>query len=258
MQNIPTIHRVGRDQAEQAEGIVIVIDVIRAFTVAAYAFAVGATNLWLVRTVEDAHALRGLDPGALLAGEVGGRLIPGFDLNNSPYMMERANVRGRRIIQRTGAGTQGAVGARHATYLLTTSLATARATARHAAFLSETTGQPITFLPTESNIGNVLRNEDKYCADYIEALITRPEAAADVLIDRIARLHDEGRFSHWGADKDEDFPEGDVEKILSVDCFDFVMAGTAERFSRDGSGEAPVHYIDLRAFHPGTIQPLQE
>ncbi len=46
------IRRVYRGQAEQAEGIVIVIDVIRAFTVAAYAFAGGASGLWLVRTVE--------------------------------------------------------------------------------------------------------------------------------------------------------------------------------------------------------------
>src|SRR5579883_1599931 len=102
MPHTPVFQRVFRDQAEEAEGIVIVIDVIRAFTVAAYAFAEGARELWLVRTVEDALALRELAPDALLAGEIGGRLISGFDLNNSPYMMTRANVRGRRIIQRTG------------------------------------------------------------------------------------------------------------------------------------------------------------
>ena len=35
MLHTPIIYRVEREQAEQAEGIVIVIDVIRAFTVAA-------------------------------------------------------------------------------------------------------------------------------------------------------------------------------------------------------------------------------
>jgi hypothetical protein len=37
-----------RDSAAQARGVVV-IDVIRAFSVAAYAFAGGARGLWLVR-----------------------------------------------------------------------------------------------------------------------------------------------------------------------------------------------------------------
>lgn len=250
MQVTPLFQRVARDQAEEARGIVIVIDVIRAFTVAAYAFAGGAASLWLVRTAAEAHALRNHAPGALLAGEIGGRLIPGFDLNNSPHVMSQANVRGRRIIQRTGAGTQGAVGARNATHLLTTSLATARATARHAASLSQATGLPITFLPTESNHGNVLRNEDKYCADYIEALIIQPENAEEILRDRIARLHTEGRFAHWGPEKDEDFPQGDLEKILAADRFDFAMVGTIAHLAPEQAGLPSVRYVELRAVQP--------
>src|SRR5260221_11956752 len=92
----------------EARGVVIVIDVIRAFTVAAYAFAGGAARFWLVSAVDEAFALREREPRALLAGEVGGRLIPGFDFNNSPSLMAAADVYGRLLIQRTGAGTQGA------------------------------------------------------------------------------------------------------------------------------------------------------
>src|SRR5713101_6748950 len=103
MRNIE-IRRVNRLEAMDARGVVIVIDVIRAFSVAAYAFARGARGLWLVRAVEEAFALREREPEvllsgthpkndkqaqrALLAGEVGGRLIPGFDLNNSPARMQ--------------------------------------------------------------------------------------------------------------------------------------------------------------------------
>src|SRR5438067_3028958 len=99
------ISRVTPLQAAQAHGVVIVIDVIRAFTVAAYAFAGGAHRLLLVRTVEEAHALRTRFPEALLVGEIGGRLISGFDLNNSPSLVAATNVSGRILIQRTGAGT---------------------------------------------------------------------------------------------------------------------------------------------------------
>lgn len=238
MQDAPLIRRVSRGQEEEAAGVVIVIDVIRAFTVAAYAFAGGASDLWLVRTVEEAMTLREYSPEALLAGEIGGRLIPGFDLNNSPHRMAQADVRGRRIIQRTGAGTQGAVGARNAAHLLVASLSNARATASYAARLSRESGLPITLLPTESNSNGILRNEDKYCADYIEALIQSPETAPDLLRDRLARLHAEGRFSHWGESRDEDFPPGDLEKILAVDRFDFAMVGVRKHYKN-------VEYVEV-------------
>lgn len=233
------IHRVYRGQAEQAEGIVIVIDVIRAFTVAAYAFAGGASGLWLVRTVEEALALRECDPGALLAGEIGGRLIPGFDLNNSPDVMSRAEVRGKRVIQRTGAGTQGAVAARNATHLLICSLANARATAHYAAQLSQASSLSITFHPTASNDGGIPRCEDDYCADYMEAILTDSPTSMDLLNERVARLYEADRFRHWGPGKDEDFPEGDLEKILAVDRFNFAMVGTRKEY-------AGFTYIDVR------------
>src|SRR5579884_1159607 len=119
------IERFSRDDVEQAAGIAVAIDVIRAFTVAAYALAGGAARLRLVRTVEEAFALRAIEPDALLAGEVGGILIPGFDLNNSPHLMSHTDVRARTIIQRTGAGTQGAVGAANARRLLVAALVNA-------------------------------------------------------------------------------------------------------------------------------------
>src|SRR5437016_3693601 len=119
------IHRLNFPRAAEARGITVVIDVIRAFTVAAYALAGCASRLWLVRTTDEAFALRGREPGALLAGEIGGRLIPGFDFNNSPALMAAGNIKGRIIIQRTGAGTQGAASAINAAHLLICSLVNA-------------------------------------------------------------------------------------------------------------------------------------
>jgi 2-phosphosulfolactate phosphatase len=81
------IFRLERPEAGEARGIVIVIDVIRAFSVAGYAFAGGARGIWMVREVEEAQKLREREPEAWLIGEVGGRLIAGFQLNNSPSLM---------------------------------------------------------------------------------------------------------------------------------------------------------------------------
>jgi 2-phosphosulfolactate phosphatase len=225
------IQRVHRVQAEQARGIVIVIDVIRAFSVAAYALAGGARALWLVRTVEDALALRQHEPTALLAGEVGGRLIPGFDFNNSPAWMSRANVQGRLLIQRTGAGTQGAVGAINATHLLLCSLVNARATAAYARHLATTTDGLVTLMPTERvGADDPQPMEDSLCADYLEALLTGRADAPDVLADGIERLRASGRLSIFERGF-PDFPLEDVAAFLAADRFDFAMVGVRQQWN---------------------------
>src|SRR2546423_12086530 len=219
------ISRVTPLQAAQAHGAVIVIDVIRAFTVAAYAFAGGASRLWLVRTVEEAHALRAKNPRALLAGEIGGRLIDGFDFNNSPSLIAAADIRGRVIIQRTGAGTQGAVNAVYATHLLLCSLTNARATALYARKLAESAEGLVTLLPTAA-FEDSYQDEDDVCADYLEALLQEREDAAEVLAGGIAYLHSIERFQ-WFEPDTSDAPLADVAAILATDCFNFAMVGTA-------------------------------
>lgn len=216
------IRRVTLQAAAEAQGVVIVIDVIRAFSVAAYAFSGGAQRLWLVRSIEDAFALREREPNALLAGEVGGRLIPGFDFNNSPSLMSAANVNGRLLIQRTGAGTQGAVGAVNATHLLICSLVNAKATAYYAHKLADTTGELITLFPTFSKSDVV--SEDNVCADYLEALLYGQEDAQISLASKISQLEQSGRFDFLKFG-DPDFPFDDIAAILEIDRFDFVMAG---------------------------------
>src|SRR5512134_4014389 len=90
-----------------AAGVVIVIDVIRAFTNAAYAFGRGAKEIYPVSAVEEALELRAAIPDSLVCGEVGGIPPPGFDFGNSPTQTDILDLSGRTLIQRTGAGTQG-------------------------------------------------------------------------------------------------------------------------------------------------------
>jgi 2-phosphosulfolactate phosphatase len=224
------ICRVRLPEAHQARGVVIAIDVIRAFTVAAYAFAGGARCMELVRTVEEAHALRDRDPDALLAGEVGGRLIAGFDFNNSPSLMASRDVRNRRIIQRTGAGTQGAVSAVNASHVLLCSLVNARSTAVYASQLAASGDGIITLLPTASNVNTGLDwNEDEVCADYLQALLTDPEHAPTVLTKGIEHLQTSGRFK-WFEPGSFDAPYEDIASILAVDRFDFAMRGSHKQW----------------------------
>jgi 2-phosphosulfolactate phosphatase len=217
------IRRIDRREAGSATGVVVVIDVIRAFTVAAYALAGGARRLWLVRTVEEAFALREREPDALLAGEIGGRLIPGFDHNNSPARMASADVRGRTLIQRTGAGTQGAVGADRADRILVCSLVNARATARYAAKLAGA-GGTITLMAT-GLMESPEAIEDTICGDYLRALLCEPDAADRVRDDGVHRLRASGRLNMFG-EGETDFPPEDVPAFMAVDRFSFAMEGT--------------------------------
>ncbi len=236
------ISRIDRAEAQEARGVVIVIDVLRAFTVAAYAFAGGARALWLVRTVEEAFALRELEPGALLAGEVGGRLIPGFDLNNSPARMAEAEVAGRLLIQRTGAGTQGAVNAGNAAFLLPCALVNARATALHAQRLAYENDLPISLLPTaytKQGPADFRPLEDDVCADYLEALLRGEPEAPRVLAAGIERLRTSGRLALWEQETGPDFPAADIPKVLATDSFAFAMQGARQQHEA-------ITYIEVR------------
>lgn len=112
---------LGWRNAGEATGHVVVIDVLRAFTTAAYAFAAGIEEIELVATPEEALAR----PGFRM-GEVGGRLIPAFDHNNSPSGLVGRRLSGRAV-QRTSAGTQGVVLATRAESLWLGSLVVAGA-----------------------------------------------------------------------------------------------------------------------------------
>jgi 2-phosphosulfolactate phosphatase len=118
------------DGATRAIGTVAVIDVFRAFTTAAVALANGASSIVMVRTVEEALALRDAGIGEVCMGEVRGRAPDGFDFGNSPFEISTVDFGGKTIIQRTSAGTQGIVAANRAERLYAASFVIAEASVR--------------------------------------------------------------------------------------------------------------------------------
>lgn len=191
--------------AREATGVVVVIDVMRAFTTAAYAFAAGATEIALVASVEEALALRGFR-----MGEVRGRLIPGFDHNNSPSRLMGRPLQGRAVL-RTGSGTRCVAEATRATQIWLGSLVVASATIRALAGENE-----VTFVA--SGVPNE-GEEDVACAELMAARLQgmpyAPESAvAAVRNSRAAATHRTG---------DPDFPSEDVDCATAIDAFDFAM-----------------------------------
>ena len=58
--------------ARRARGIVVIIDVFRAFSTACYTFAQGASSVVAVGEIEEARSLKSNNPGWVLIGERGG------------------------------------------------------------------------------------------------------------------------------------------------------------------------------------------
>lgn len=210
------IERATNETCGAAAGAVVAIDVIRAFTTAAFALAAGARDIVPVGTVEQALELRARFPGALAMGEVGGYPVDGFDFGNSPSALLGQDLAGRRIIQRTSAGTQGLVLSLAAETLFAGSFVCAAATARAIARAAPTS---VTLVATGVFPGRD-GDEDLACADYLAALLRGEPIDTAALIRRV-RDSDAGRiFSN--AD-DPVFPSSDLELCVDVDRFDFAL-----------------------------------
>ena len=104
---------VGFERAPEARGLVVVVDVMRAATVAACLLNQGAAKIIPVRTAAEALLLKREDSSLILIGEDGDP-IPGFDFNNSPTQISGIDFSGKTIIHRTTCGTQGLKLADHA------------------------------------------------------------------------------------------------------------------------------------------------
>lgn len=208
---------VSLDGAADSCGVVVVVDVLRAFTVAAVGLARGATSVRCVATVEEAVAARREFPRSLLMGEVDGRPVPTFDLANSPSHMLRAAVSGRTLIHRSTAGTQGVVrAAPKASALYAASFLSARATALKVATHDS---KEVTFIVTGA--GDDSGDEDQACAEYIAALLNGDRPDPIPYLDRV--LHSRAAQKFLGC-SDPDFPAGDVGLAMALDVVDFALA----------------------------------
>ena len=93
--------------AKKARGLTVVIDVFRAFSMEAYMMAQGADKIIPVGDVDLAYKLKEENPHMILAGERHGKILPGFDVGNSPWELSKMDIAGKTVVHTTSAGTQG-------------------------------------------------------------------------------------------------------------------------------------------------------
>jgi len=226
MPSLPVILKDGISGAAVGSGPVVIIDVLRAFTTAAYAFDAGVKDIVLVGTADEAFFLKQNNPAWLLVGENGGRQIEGFDVGNSPEAIElmgrRGELRGKSLVLRSSSGTQGVVAAARAGAgpILLGSLVVAAATVRWL----ETHGQPATIVAMGS-IDGPDGPEDVACRDYMAALAAgkTPDKAV------VRRTVEQSPAGLMCVDPSCDFKTpGDLARAVAIDKFDFAMVVSVE------------------------------
>jgi 2-phosphosulfolactate phosphatase len=164
----------------------------------------------LVADHEQALALKRDDPSLFLTGEIGGRPIPGFDVGNSPSAIERLDLSGRRVVQRTSSGTQGVSAATAASEIVLGSFVIAEATVRHL----RRSADEVTVVAMGHG-GAETSDEDEACARYIAARLTSTPTDVAAIV---ASLWDDEdpNWPDW-------FPRRDAELACQVDRFDFAL-----------------------------------
>lgn len=203
--------------ARAARGIAVVIDVFRAFSLAAYAFAGGVRTVFPVDDIEKARQLKRQDPSRLLLGERHAQPPPDFDGGNSPAQLTRRDLRGRELIHTTHAGTQGLVNAAQADEVLTGALVNAAAIVR---YIHRQAPEQVTLV----RMGYEARErcmEDDLCAELLAARLRGEpyptmDIAARLRLAPAAKKFFDPACQHYA-------PQADFDLCTAVDCFDFVL-----------------------------------
>lgn len=202
--------------AETAEGITVIIDVFRAFSVACYCFNKGIVKLIPFREYDDALSYENDSYKVVRIGERYGKKLPGFDFGNSPTEIEPETLEGCLVVQTTHAGTQGLVSACNASEVLTGALVNAKATAN---YIKKKRPEKVSLV--RMGLGaSESTEEDDLCADYLESLLLGWEFDETKIKDRLRVSPCAERF----LDPDIPWnPESDFEYCTDINRFGFAL-----------------------------------
>lgn len=219
--------------AVQARGIVVIIDVFRAFSVGCYAYDAGAARIIATAGAEDAFKVKMKYSNAVLVGERNEKKIEGFDFGNSPTEVIKADLRGKTVIHTTTAGTQGLINAVNADVVLAGSFVNSGAIANYIQNINPTQVSLVAMGYRAAEHAE----EDLLCAELIAASIKNQN------VDFLNRINDLQKSSGLRFFKPEniDFsPPTDFFLCTMVNKFNFIL-----KAERRLDGNVDLMRIDL-------------
>jgi 2-phosphosulfolactate phosphatase len=218
--------------ASEARGLTVIIDVFRAFSLACYAYAQGASIIYPVQTVEEAKQMKIENPDFVLIGERHEKKCVGFDYGNSPTHIFNVDFSGKCIVHTTSSGTNGISLAKNASEIITGSFVNAKAIAD---YIKQNNPELVSLVGMGYE-GKRITMEDYYCAQYIHTLIEGKDFDYKTVIEKLrvgdgARLLDPANHEHS--------PASDFDLCLDKDRFPFVL-----RVEKDRNGRNFLNKID--------------
>lgn len=240
MYDINILHLL--EGAKQAEGLTVIIDVFRAFSLECYLYDMGVKLIRPVGTLEEAFSLRNRIQNSILIGERHGKKCDGFDYGNSPSSISKQDVAEKTIIHTTSAGTQGIVNAVHASEIITGSLVNAKAVAE---YIISRQPQKVSLVCMGTE-GIRLAPEDELCAEYIKSILEGREFTD--MDQRVSDLRNHGGEHFFDPDRQNVFPEADFYLCIEYNKFPFVIT-----IEKDEIG-----YLAKRLTSSKILPPLSE
>jgi 2-phosphosulfolactate phosphatase len=207
------------DGARKAQGVTVIIDVFRAFSVDCYAFDAGAARIVATAEVADAFQLKKKYKNSVLVGERDEKKIEGFDFGNSPTEIIKADLNGKTVIHTTTAGTKGLINAINADTILTGSFVNARAIVKYIKSIDP----DYVSLVAMGYRATVSSEEDLLCA---EMLATELNNKSFIIGERIANLQNTSGRRFFNHDNIDFSPPTDFFLCTMINKFDFVLKAT--------------------------------
>lgn len=201
----------GIEGARSAFGTVVVIDIFRAASLAAYALNKGASFLLPVTTKEEAYAFQSVYPDAVLIGEDEGKYIKNFHYGNSPHEIRHAPLRNKIVIHRSTQGTQGIANAKLAQEIIFGSFPVVSAIVNYLSF------QQPSHLSLVALDGP--GSEDEIFADY---LLTKLQKRQPNFSEIVEKLKSHAHAQRFFDDSRPESPKEDFDLCLSLDIFSFI------------------------------------
>ncbi|MDL4843012.1 2-phosphosulfolactate phosphatase [Aquibacillus rhizosphaerae] len=181
----------GRNPPPTVAPFTIVIDVIRAFTVAHFAFLQGANRIFLAESVEQALKMKRDNPALVLAGEVAGLPIEGFDLENSPTKLQNQDLIGETLVLKTTNGVRATLNCLSSNHVFVTGFSNAKRTALYVKErIAEEKLDAVNVIASHPS-----GDDDLACAEYIKSIIDGSNSiSTEEVINRIKQSHVADKF----------------------------------------------------------------
>lgn len=199
--------------AKKAEGLVVIIDVLRAATTACCLLEKKPSAIILARDIEKALEIKKKDPEVVLVGEIEGQKAPGFDFGNSPSEIGTADLTGKKIVFRTSSGVAGIKAAKNAEEILLAGFVNIKATV---AYIREKKPKTAT-LVAMGWAGRKKADEDELCAQYLSEILRFGKPDYKKTKKKVLEGNGARRF----LENRKGFPEKDLHLSLELDRFDY-------------------------------------